>query len=272
MNPQQVIARYLAAYTRLRTRTGAQILDAWRRLGGVDDATAQAWVAAAVPITAGAQTATASLVAGYIAVLAQAVTGAASRTAADPDAVTTEALRGVAATEVYMRPVITARRILSEGRPLSQALRIGGERARSTAETDILLAQRATTVDIAEREPRIVGYSRVLTGASCALCATASTQRYGSSDLMPIHNNCDCGVAPIWGDRDPGRVINRQLVADLREAAKTTGDRDYWRARHVTVDEDGTVRLPEPKIQQHGELGPVLTDASHEFAGPAAAD
>lgn len=272
MNPQEVIARYLTAYNRLRTRTGAQILAAWRRAGGIDDAAARAWLATAVPITAGAQAATASLVAGYISLLGRAITGTATATAADPDAVTTEALRGVPAAAVYMRPVITARRLVGEGRPLGDALRIAGDRARSTAETDVLLAQRATTVDIAEREPRIVGYRRVLTGGSCALCATASTQRYHSEDLMPIHNNCDCGVAPIWGDRDPGNVINRELVADLKAAARTTGDPDYWRARHVTVDEDGTVRLPEPKVRQHGELGPVLTDSAHDFAGPGSVD
>jgi hypothetical protein len=154
-----------------------------------------------------------------------------------------------------------------------EALEMGSQRADQLASTDVALAQRQATLEVVGADDRIVGYRRVLTGRSCAFCATASTQRYHKRQLMPLHSRCDCGVAPIFGTADPGQVINRKLLTDLRKAAKETGTarKDYWRNRHVTIEEDGTVRLPEVKVHQHGELGPVLYDAKHDFVGPSVA-
>ena len=98
---------------------------------------------------------------------------------------------------------------------------------------------------------------------------------------MPIHNHCDCGVAPIIGERDPGQVINRQLLNDL----KSSGGSQSWKDRSISVDEDGVIRhrrietvdgerrevFGDPlnvAVRQHGELGPVLTDRAQHFAGP----
>lgn len=46
-------------------------------------------------------------------------------------------------------------------------------------------------------EERIVGYERVPDGNACSLCNTAAGQRYRSSDLLPIHGGCGCGVRPV---------------------------------------------------------------------------
>lgn len=75
-----------------------------------------------------------------------------------------------------------------------------------------------------------------------------------------VVSNCDCGIAPIIGTRDPGRVLNDGLLSDL----KAQGPR-YWQARHFQVDEDGSLVLPDVAVRDHGELGPVLTGAGHEF-------
>lgn len=271
MTPDQVIARYQAAYLNLRNTASARVAGLWDRLGGLDDDQADAFVAAALPVVAGAQTATGGLVAAYIATLTGLVTGDPVRPAAiRPADLSTTALRGVAAAEVYRRPAVAARTAIAKGRSPQEAFRFGRDRAGDLAETDVILAQREATIRVASADERIVGYRRVLTGRSCAFCATASTQRYRSSDLMPIHDRCDCGIAPIYGTRDPGQVINKGLLRDLKSAAKTGGKSgDYWKARHVTVEEDGSVTLPQVAVHHHGELGPVLTKGGDHFTSEA---
>lgn len=253
---------YQARYNRLRTRTGLTVGRLWDRYAGVDDEAAERFTTEAAGLVGAAQSSTTALVNGYLTAL---LILAGER---DGDLEDTPPMpRGVDLAEVYSRPIITARTALAEGKQWADAMSIGRNRAVTSAATDISLAQR----DVMSRAvdgTRIVGYRRTLTGQSCALCATASTQRYTGSRLMPIHGHCDCGVAPIIGDRDPGQVINRPLLNDLKAAGKQAGDPDYWKSRKLTVDEDGTVRLPDIDVHEHGELGPVLTVKSHDFTGP----
>lgn len=267
MTPQQIVRAYQREYGRLRGTVAAQLAALWTTIGGVTDRDAERFIAAAVPAVHGAQIAIARLVAGYFATIGREIVGIAQPVSISPSAVTTTALRGVDTADVYQRPVITARTALSEQRPYDEALTLAGQRLNQLISADLALAQRQATVLSVNHDRRIVGYSRVLTGKSCALCATASSQRYHRGDLMPIHAHCDCGVAPIYGTADPGRVINQQLVDDLKTAARESGDVEYWRQRRVTVEADGTVTLPRPQIRTHGELGPVLTEADHDFTG-----
>lgn len=257
-SPEQTLAlRYTRRHNRIRLASSTAVGKAWDSLvTDVTDRSAERFATAASAISLAAQNETAASLDGYLSVLAgtaplgldtEAVTGAAIRAGADP-------------FEVYLRPVITARTKLSEGLAYLDAIGAGRARAIGTAQTDVALTQR-TAMASASGQYGIVGYRRVLTGKSCALCARASTQRYKSGQLMPIHGSCDCGVAPIMGDRDPGHVINKQLVKDLKAA-----DRQGIAERHLRVGEDGTVILPDIAVHQHGELGPVLTDASHDFA------
>lgn len=270
MTAEELVARYQTAYGHLRAATVARVTALWLARGGPGDGNVDAFTVAAVPLVLGAQAATARLVAGYIAMLTRLVEEEAATPAAVSD-VAVDVIRGVAAAEVYARPVITMRAALAEGKQFAEALELGRQRAEQIADTDIALAQREATVQAIGADERIVGYRRVLTGRSCSFCATASTQRYRKAQLMPIHGRCDCGVAPIFGTSDPGQVINKPLRRDLKAAAKATDDPTYYKNRHITVDEDGNVKLPDIKVHRHGELGPVLSDASHAFAGPSVA-
>jgi hypothetical protein len=267
VTPEDVVARYQTLYGSLREATVARVAALWASVGGLSDEEAALFAARAVPVVSGAQVATAALVAAYIATLARLETGQAALASIVRDDVTT--LRGVDAAEVYHRPIIAARVAISEGKSFVEAMSAGQQRVEQLAGTDVALAQREATVQAIDADERIFGYRRVLTGKSCAFCATASTQRYRRRQLMPLHSFCDCGVAPIFASSDPGHIINRPLLRNLKEAAKEDGRKDYWAARHVTVDEDGTVNLPKIAVHQHGELGPVLTRAGDRFTGPA---
>jgi hypothetical protein len=266
-----VVAAYQQRYGAIRSQVLARVDALWRQHGGLSESDADAWLAAVLPVVDGAQHATTGLVGGYAATVLRL---AGDRGAAPSlDAAAAAATRGVDPAEVYMRPVITARAEVSRGATYHEAVEVARTRAGVTAQTDVALAQRDSMAQVEHQSSRIVGWRRVLTGASCAFCATASTQRYGGPNLMPIHDRCDCGVAPIIGSSDPGHVINRPLLDNLKSAAKEAKGTSsgYWSNRHASVDEDGNVTLTQPAVKQHGELGPVLVDPEHHFDGPAVA-
>jgi hypothetical protein len=252
------VSRYVTAYNRLRVLTGKQVGRLWDLYGGLDDPSLEQFVTTAVPLVHGAEATTVRLTAAYLTETRRPHGIEPARV--DPTDIIGVNLRGVDPVDVYRRPVVTARTAISDGHPLEQAMRMARDRAVSTAETDIALAQRAT--QNAALAPGVVGYRRVLTGNSCVLCAAASTQRYTRGDLMPIHNHCDCGVSEIYGAEDPGQVINQKLLADLKQ--RSTENSPYWRDRHAAVDEDGQVVL-RAEVRAHGELGPVLTRPGDKF-------
>lgn len=158
--------------------------------------------------------------------------------ALDLTGLTAAELRDVTADEYARRPLVTVYTALGKGAWWADAVRAGRERVAAMASLDSSMAQRYVADEWATAG-KIVGYRRTLTGSSCVLCGLASTQRYTRGNLMPLHAHCDCGVAPLKGRDDPGQVINRQLLDDLKSSG--------------AVD-----RVAGFKVQQHSEVGPVL--------------
>jgi hypothetical protein len=269
VTPEQIVRAYQTRLLAIRSTAGNAAARAWT-LASVDDASAERFVRQAAAVSTAAQTRTSALVDAYVsAILAEPPKGITAPVGA--------AVRnGTPTDDVYHRAIVEARTKLSEGQSWADAMHAGRARAISSVETDVMLTQRQAFVDRADGESRIHGYRRVLTGKSCMFCATVSTQRYHTGELMPVHNHCDCTVAPIVGSTDPGRVINADLLATL----KASGGSQYWKARGlVDIDEagrfkvanpDGTARVLEVAERHHGELGPVLVDRSQHFAGTAA--
>lgn len=232
-------AAYLARYNRIRARTAAMVGVLWDLHAGLDDQAAERFITDSASTVRAAQGATTALVNGYIATAVALVGGAApdlDDTAPNP--------RGVEAEEVYQRGIVTARAAVSDGRPYLEALAAGRARSVATAATDVLLVQR-DVMTRAVGKAGIVGYRRVLTGESCVLCQTASTQRYHTGNLMPIHGHCDCGVAPIIGERDPGQVVNQELLDEL----KASGDLDRLAERKRRMGADSKVRTAERRAE-----------------------
>lgn len=212
----------------IRNSVGVEVGRLWDRLRPIGDDSARRFARAAAAAVASAQSTASTTTAGFLKI----ATGSSGPTTP----IVGIALRGIDPITVYMRGIISARAHLASGGSPTDALRIGRERSVSTAQTDVMLAQRAA-VDEWAKADRIVGYRRVLTGASCVLCATASTQRYHRGDLMPIHPRCDCGIAPIIGKSDPGHVINRPLLKQLQQLGP-----NYW-LQNGLVDADGNFIL-----------------------------
>lgn len=171
------------------------------------------------------------------------------------------------------RPFREVYKALAKGKSMTEAVSAGGARARILAQTDVQLARRQASLFARRDNDNIVGFIRVLTGAeSCGLCYVASTQRYNKRNLSPIHPGCDCGELPIYGDTDPGRVIDQYNLDRVHEAFETRFGVADPGARNLDIGKfveykDG-VRQADftlVSVRDHGELGPVLTRRKENF-------
>lgn len=237
-------------------------LDAWR------DADIERFVSAVAPVVTGGQFQIAALTDGYLAAVEAAMTGLPVRPVGVASSlVTDEAVRGVAAADVYRRTGPTVWTALSNGDPLPVAAGKGLRRALSMGSTDLQLAKTHTSRHVFSGKDRVRGYRRTLNGShSCGLCIVASTQRYRKESLMPIHGNCSCGVIPIIGTTDPGQVIDPGRLADVHQVINE---------RFGAFDEGargGKDGIPDYRkvliSHDHGEIGPVLSVRGQKFTGP----
>lgn len=280
-------------FARLEQGTADAVTALWERLRPVTDADLERWLRAAVPLMQGAQRTAALSAVGYLDAYGR-IAGYPEHLDVDIDAVIAGLRDGVGATEVYTRPVITVRKGISDGRDVVDALRLGSERLRATASTDVMLAGRDAGFEAMGQMRHVVGYRRTVNPGACRYCLLCSTQRYHVRDLQPCHNNCKCSPvgAPIYGDRDPGQILNRDLhallqregviedetlrrqIRDAKNAGHTeraqslTEQRD---ALHARMSAEPAQRFQsEVTVHQHGELGPVLTSSDHAWTGPNA--
>lgn len=263
-----VVDNYAATLADLRAQVVGYVQDSWVALGSWRDADIAAWIAAVVPMVEAGQAQTASLTAAYLAQTAGVMLGTESAPAGlDASRYAIEALRGVAAAEVYRRPAVATYTALANGTPLDAAVELGRQRAGDLATTDLQLAKTHASRDTLAHDPRVTGYRRVLEGSkSCALCIVASTQRYHRAELMPVHPGCDCGVAPIYGRKDPGQVIDPGTLDEVHaRLAERFGAAD---AGARGVPGEAAQYRDVLVVHEHGELGPVLGVRGQDFTGP----
>lgn len=167
--------------------------------------------------------------------------------------------RGVDLPGVYGRVADTYRWQISQGADPVVALERAVERAEVAADTDVTLAFRAQAQRVMLVR-RVDGFRRVVhpelsRGGTCGLCIIAADRVYTRGDLLPLHARCACGVLPIVNGLDPGAQLDRDALDALYEAAGSNRAADLKRTRY--------------SVRQHGELGPVLTDAGDDWRGPA---
>lgn len=245
-------AALLAAVTEI---VGAE----WRALPGYDEADVATWLARVVPIVQAGQSNMTALVDGYYADLLDE----------QPFGLLVRNPRGVGLDEVYRRPFVETWTKMKNGADFADAVDAARQRAEVLAGSDMQLAMRDAASQV--KSERIVGYRRVLDGNACMFCATASTQRYRRADLLPLHPRCGCTVQPIIGERDPGQVVNKELLSELKGRGP-----QYWKQRGY-VDNAGkpidptslTSSKADVAVREHGELGPTLVSKHDVFTGPA---
>jgi hypothetical protein len=292
------VASQAAAYQRtvaaVRAAVLAVITRAWGSLEQYRDEDIDWWVATVTPVVGGGLGQVAALTDAYLAT----VIGMMADSPATPigiRSISVRDLRGVPADEVYRRAGETVWSELNRGADLADAVAKGLERAQQMAATDLQLAKTHTARDVLVADKRVTGYRRVLNGTSCKLCAVAATRIYATDQLQPGHVRCDCGLAPVIGDRDPALAMNKRHLADLKASgasaelsleqaaararetlriAEQSGDaamvaRSRAKVQHRQRQleefrgEHGTIRTVA--THDHGELGPVLADSEHAF-------
>lgn len=156
--------------------------------------------------------------------------------------------------EVYMRLGPDFRWRRSQGVPEADALSATTTRAGVMADTDLSLAHRRQVVDFNEKRG-VLRYRRVTRSEKpCGLCAAASDRLYRRGDLLPMHGRCRCAVMPVEMQNDPGSTLTNDDLAAIYQAGGGTS----------------AAALKRVVVEQHGELGPVLTVRGQHFRGPAA--
>lgn len=169
--------------------------------------------------------------------------------------------RGVPNSVVYARPVITARSLVAQGKPVAEAFEAGGRRLESIATTDLQMA-KVRQADLSLQRAGVTHYRRVPKGSeTCAMCLIASTRRYNVGKLAPIHPGCDCGVDII----PPGQDLDEVLDVDLLNAT-------HAKVKEFTgVEDRGGKAVDYRKLiveHEHGEIGRVLGWKGQNFTGP----
>lgn len=301
---------HIDAQARIRMMVKVAIRNMWRDLGSYNEEDVQPFLDRALPLVRAAQL---QSVAATEAFLTARLEVPAAGLAAE-DLVGAGVRNGTPPEEVYRRPFVDVWSALADGVPWQDAVDRGMERAVSSAATDVQLSMRETARAVGEQEPGIYGFQRVADGSACDLCLIASTQRYRTEDLMPIHNNCGCGVEPLTEPTDriinrdrydqlkkdgtiqrmtdsqrPGRLDKRSAanrerasetlaeaaseadparVARLEKRAANLQKRADDQAAKANAARDAlrASREKTAAVKQHGELGPVLTDAAHDFS------
>jgi hypothetical protein len=259
---RELLDAYNSLSSRLVRGLGVRVAGAFTNLGSWRDADFERFTKMIEPTLTGGRLQAARLQVGFYQQMAKARGEAFSSPSISASDFTVPKLRnGAAAQEVYRRPFVDVYTALSQKKDMTQAIFSGANRISSIVSTDMQLARRNAGFMSRGANDNIVGYARTLTGSeNCALCYTASTQRYRRGELMPIHPGCDCGEMPIFGDQDPGQVIDDIRLDATHEAVE---------ARFGFSDPGArAIDYRSIAIREHGELGPMLTVADQHFTGP----
>ena len=257
------VARYAGALASQETATVAAIQAAFRDIDDWSD-TAQTIAASllAVRIAEASRQATAGLSAQYAATVMAIMLGR-PQSSIRPDLLQLPlGRRGVEPFDLWSRPVHEYRRAIARGATDADAFQIARVRAEVMALMDMSLAQRVAAIQQLAAEGAL-SYRRVIRpelsrSGTCGLCIAASDQTYSTADLMPLHERCKCVVLPIVGDVDPGFRLNESDLGQLYEDAGSTAAAKLKRTRY--------------RIEEHGELGPILVNGDHVSRGtPVAA-
>jgi len=265
-----LIAANARATQALRQRTLDLLNALWRGLGTWHRPDAERFAPQAAGIVAQAQLQMSHLTAAFLQAYAERLgTHIAAASLTD-----LTDLRKVDPLEEYARPFVDVWTALKDGKGLPDAVQAGQERLDNLAATDVQLAKTHTAQRALASDARIVGYRRVLEGTySCGLCIVASTQRYHKAELMPVHPGCDCDITPIYGDHDPGRLLNAGTLADVHDAVRRRFGADSSAARAIPGIYNGkgdpTLYRDAIITHDHGEIGPVLGVRGQDFTGPS---
>lgn len=256
----QIAISFSQIFSVLRAQSVQQMLGIWNSFDDYRDRSANLFLEQAIPLAQASRETAASTQAAMIGAQLIALGEPSDWQVPIAEIASDKTLRnGTPIEQVYLRPFTELWRLLGEGKDITSAIEQGSQRVRQLLETDIQLARTHTSQNFFSNEPRVLGFRRVPTGVyTCALCLVASTQRYRSFDLLPIHPGCDCSVAPIIGRGKSEHVVDRDFLDQIHEAIAKTFGMSARDAREVDYRKILVV-------QEHGEIGPMLAKRGNKF-------
>lgn len=235
---------YGATVARIGAATGTVAAEEFRRLGSWHRSEVARWRRMLVVLMDAAGQQAAAAAAAYISTVTEAPPAAVLTAPSFARLVEPEA------------PFLRLWSRLAAGDDLPAALDAGASAAQEIATQGTQRAARHSVGQLAPDDT--LGWRRVLIGPTCEWCALVSTQVYDTQESATFgHTRCNCSVAPIVGDVDPGRVINEDLykamrrdrvadrvyenrkATDLRKRAQQAGER-----RDAALAEAATERNP----------------------------
>lgn len=265
-------AEMITRKQQVRRAALASTMGLWEDLigGGIDDANLSTWLRESVPSHRTDLETIALLTDAYIDAFLNAYGLDGIADELDVDAIVAGTRGGTPLPEVLERPFKEARYHLSQGRSWEFATAEARRRLESIVTTNLQQAFRLGMQDRMGATEQVQAYRRVLVGpVNCLTCISASTQRYWKSTLMPIHPGCDCAVEPL----PPDTQLRGKTIADdvptldaAKQVLRDQGVKSWDRAgmSNVLVDADA---LKTIRQVPHGELGPILADATHRHRG-----
>jgi len=278
---RQILDAYNRISTRLVNGTGDRLANIFRSLDNWRDEDFEKLLPLIETTLSGAKLQSARLQTEFYKQMAELRDEAFRQPTVRRRDLSTESLRnGTSTREAYRRPFIEVYTAIAANKSISEAIEQGARRMQSLASTDVQLARRNAGLLARGANDNVVGYVRTLTGAeNCALCTIASTQRYTRGDLMPIHPGCDCGEMPIYGNEDPGQVIDQVRLDQTYDSIEQElqlnpdfGARDAGLGKVINSPTEGQKLADYTEIvvtSEHGEYGPTLRWRDQDFTGPS---
>lgn len=232
--------RHIKLNAALRKRTVEAITRIWYALPDHRNDSLASWLETAPALVEAARRQQVAITEAYIArALDRPVIGVS------PDEIMDGYRNGADPQDVYKRPFSDVWTALSNGTPYAAAAQQGLARAVQTAATDVQMAMRDTSM-LAQREYGFWGYQRVANGDACAFCQEVDGAYVKGPDLvMDLHPGCGCGL---------------EVMEEPHKGAALLPDGTRIRLyQYGPLNENVTV-------VEHGELGSVLADPSHDFS------
>lgn len=253
---QQWSLREANATAKVTTRAQQSIAPLWATFAGWYAATQTARLAQqSLDVVQPAREAVGAIATGYMGEVLAAL-GAPRRASAKLQL--PPARQGADMVKVYSRPAAEYRDVFSMTGDQEAAVQAAVARFRRLVEDDIMLAQRdgehETMVQAGiERYRRIIHPELSESRTTCGLCIAASQRIYRIQELRPVHGHCNCSSAPLAAGYDPQEANEVDLKAVYAAAGDSTNKDQLKRTRFA--------------VNEHGELGPVLTVKGQKFRG-----
>lgn len=255
LDPQlhALVRAYGARTAAIRAQTEAFVTDVWQASGSWHRGDIARIARTVAPVTEAAQHRMAALTDLF---LAQVETFHSGRVVpprgVTAGEVTSQALRGVDAVELFERTGPTVGSALAKGDTVARASGKGLQRLQKMVAANLQLSKTRTSRRVLRDSERVVGYRRVLNGpVNCGLCVVASTQRYRRGDLLPIHPGCVPGDTIVEADGVLA-VTRRHYAGEVVILRTADGDEVAVTPNHPVLTDQGWI--PAHRVREGDHL------------------